>query len=187
MRLIKRELAKKLGVSERALTTWQNEGMPVLEHGRRGQPSYYDLARVIAWIRQTGRGLNMRAGAGPIDLEAIERELEPLPSTLSTEVLVRAVALARVDFLETARACLVDGPRKDDATHHLYLSEAFVSELQTRLRQLGGAAAEPIAEALDGLMRDGPRERPRTLSAAITEAREMVPRGWLPSPYPFDE
>lgn len=53
MRLSKRDLAAKLCVSERSLTAWQDAGMPVLEHGRRGQENAYDLVAVVRWIRQT--------------------------------------------------------------------------------------------------------------------------------------
>ena len=79
MRLNKRDLASKLGCSERALTTWQQQGLPVLEHGRRGQSNTYDVAAVLAWIKQTGAGLvhNARQGRTPINLEALERELTP--------------------------------------------------------------------------------------------------------------
>jgi hypothetical protein len=76
MRLNKSELARKLGCSERALSLWQKEGLPVLEHGRRGQPNVYDLAAVVAWIKMTGRGVmhSTRIDRGPIDLDALERE-----------------------------------------------------------------------------------------------------------------
>jgi hypothetical protein len=75
MRLNKAELAGKLRVSQRSLTTWQKEGLPVLEHGRRGQHNVYDLAAVVAWIKKTGRGLDLRMNAKPIDIPGLEREL----------------------------------------------------------------------------------------------------------------
>ena len=105
MRLNKADLAKKLGCSERALTIWQDEGLPVLEHGRRGQPNSYDLAAVVAWLKRTGRGLMHfpRGGRRPIDIGALERELaapspagkqaaEDLYGYLVTHLYLRAAA-----------------------------------------------------------------------------------------------
>lgn len=78
MRMIKRDLAKKLDVSERTLTSWQNEGMPVLEHGLRGQKNSYDLSAVVRWIRENGKAIHGRTGMPVVDLYALERELQAL-------------------------------------------------------------------------------------------------------------
>src|SRR5262245_45800851 len=75
MKLNKAQLATKLRCSERALSLWQQEGLPVLEHGRRGRPNFYDLGTVIAWLKRTARGITPRPGHRAIDIEALEREL----------------------------------------------------------------------------------------------------------------
>ena len=95
MRLIKRELAAKLNVSERSLTSWAREGMPVLEHGRRGAPSYYDLGAVLRWITQTRDPSKVR-----VNIVALERELGigTRPPAIGGAAVARAIALARVDF-----------------------------------------------------------------------------------------
>jgi len=97
MRLIKRELAAKLNVSERSLTSWAREGMPVLEHGRRGAPSYYDLAAVLRWITQTRDPSKVR-----VNIVALERELGigTRPPAIDARVIARAIAQARVVFFE---------------------------------------------------------------------------------------
>lgn len=79
MRLNKRELSDKLGVSEATLTAWQRAGMPVLEHGSRGKPGVYDLAAVCRWMRTTGYGSRAQDPRHQVDLEALERELLALP------------------------------------------------------------------------------------------------------------
>lgn len=46
----KRELSEILGISERSLTDWQKEGMPVVEFGEsRGQENTYDTEACIRW------------------------------------------------------------------------------------------------------------------------------------------
>jgi hypothetical protein len=76
MRLSKRQLAEKLGCSERSLTIWQARGLPVLEHGGRGRPSTYDLGAVVAWIKKTGAGLMRNTFRHPsIDIARLELEL----------------------------------------------------------------------------------------------------------------
>lgn len=46
----KKELAEILGVSEKTLTTWQKNGMPIEVQGGRGQSNTYDTEEVINWV-----------------------------------------------------------------------------------------------------------------------------------------
>lgn len=46
----KRELALILGVSERSLTEWQRNGLPIALDAGRGASNQYDTANVIAWM-----------------------------------------------------------------------------------------------------------------------------------------
>lgn len=55
--LTRRELAKAMGVVMQTVTKWEARGMPVLQRGRKGKPSYYDLAACEQWkaaIEQQG-------------------------------------------------------------------------------------------------------------------------------------
>lgn len=45
----KRDLAEILGISERSLTEWQHDGMPILVDGVRGEENKYDTEAVIKW------------------------------------------------------------------------------------------------------------------------------------------
>ena len=47
--LNKRELSEYLALSERTLTEWMNEGMPVCELGGPGHENRYDLGAVARW------------------------------------------------------------------------------------------------------------------------------------------
>lgn len=46
----KREIAEIVGVSERSLTDWQRDGLPVAYSGERGESNQYDTEQVIAWM-----------------------------------------------------------------------------------------------------------------------------------------
>lgn len=48
--LNKQRLSKILGKSERTLTEWQKEGMPIETQGERGQSNTYDTEKVIDWM-----------------------------------------------------------------------------------------------------------------------------------------
>lgn len=48
-RLTRRELAEAMGVVMMTVTKWEARGMPVLERGRPGKPSYYDLEACEQW------------------------------------------------------------------------------------------------------------------------------------------
>lgn len=46
----KAELAEILGKSERTLTTWQKNGLPIASDGERGSSNFYDVEEVIEWM-----------------------------------------------------------------------------------------------------------------------------------------
>lgn len=53
----KSELSEILGKSERTLTTWQKNGMPIAVDGGRGASNQYDTESVINWLinREIGK------------------------------------------------------------------------------------------------------------------------------------
>jgi phage terminase Nu1 subunit (DNA packaging protein) len=55
MLLNKTQLADFLGFSERSLTDWQDEGMPILRSGARGEANEYDSGAVILWMLERAR------------------------------------------------------------------------------------------------------------------------------------
>ncbi|MGH8396842.1 MAG: terminase small subunit [Gammaproteobacteria bacterium] len=50
MIVTKKKLADILGKTERALTEWQQAGMPIAHQGARGHENKYDTAKVIRWL-----------------------------------------------------------------------------------------------------------------------------------------
>ena len=48
----KAELSEIIGVSQRTLTTWQKNGMPIAMDGIRGTENLYDTAEIIDWMIQ---------------------------------------------------------------------------------------------------------------------------------------
>lgn len=65
-RLNKAQLAEFLGYSERTLTDWQAEGLPIAVIGARGQEHEYDTASVVAWIVQRAEA-RARSSENPKD------------------------------------------------------------------------------------------------------------------------
>lgn len=177
MRLNKKALAQKLKISERSLSTWQREGMPVLEHGRRGQPNTYDLAAVVRWIEKTGRGIDLRMGMEPIALDALKRELglESPPAQASPSAAPQPRELAFVDQMfrlagealdagtfeqiePAMRAALRRVPEKyrDLVMVHAKVMDRLIQEVHDELcrmdaedREAGGTGCPPAAEMSD--------------------------------------
>lgn len=52
MMVNKNQLAEIVGVSERTLTDYQQDGMPIASIGGRGMENQYDTAKVIEWLVQ---------------------------------------------------------------------------------------------------------------------------------------
>lgn len=55
MQVNKRTLADILGVSERTLTEWQSNGMPIEVNAGRGSSNEYDTIAVIQWMVERAR------------------------------------------------------------------------------------------------------------------------------------
>ena len=68
----KTDLAEILGVTERTLTDWQSEGMPIVMRGERGQANEYDTVAVIAWIE--ARKIAKARASSPRDQLDLARE-----------------------------------------------------------------------------------------------------------------
>jgi len=62
----KRKLAEILGRSERTLTTWIKQGMPVEISSTRGRAHQFDTAEVVSWMIQ--REISTLSDGGNLDL-----------------------------------------------------------------------------------------------------------------------
>ena len=66
----KRELAEIVGKSERTLTTWSKQGMPVEVASDRGKAHQFDTAKVIDWMIQNEINRMTLSDDGVYDLTA---------------------------------------------------------------------------------------------------------------------
>ncbi len=172
VRFNKKTLARKLKISERALSSWQQEGMPVLERGRRGQGNCYDLIQVLAWIRRTGRGVYGRRGQPGIDLVGLEREFGVLPVQTSARpgpdarAVARAIALARVAWVADLESWDFETSPRDfvDAVG------LFIGALS---QQLAAAGLPGIEAVLDEFCSDA--SWPDDLAQIVARCRSEVP------------
>lgn len=195
MRLNKRELSQKLGISESAITTWQRQGMPVLEHGSRGKPGVYDLAAVVRWMRQTGYGSRAQNPAYRVDLDALERELEarhsPAPAALPPFPDPRSIAAIE----EASGQCLVEAAAwmvklfKIEPRVAIHCAEIFVHEQCSAFESVHGFGTGPNFTRGDMVAANGDQaevaalaERVRARADAIEEDDLGVYEGFF-----FDE
>lgn len=100
----KRALASILGISERSLTAWQVEGMPVQLAGARGKGNRYSTKAVIDW--RIARELEKATARTPrdqvairqarlLDLEIAEREGDLIPRAEIRPAWIESTAAAR--------------------------------------------------------------------------------------------
>ena len=105
----KRELSEILGITERSLTEWQKEGLPVASFADlRGQANEYDTKAVIGWLiqrelqrlnREKPRDRLDRLKADAIELEIKERTGELAPAALFERAWADHITAARTEFL----------------------------------------------------------------------------------------
>lgn len=104
----KKQLSEILGVSERTLTDWQDQRMPVEYRGGRGSSNQYDTARVIEWMiqralagekQETARERRDRLEADMLELK-LAREAGLLVSTTEIEpIWQNAILAARTELM----------------------------------------------------------------------------------------
>lgn len=105
----KRQLSEILGVSERSLTEWQKEGLPVASYAdNRGQANEYESSAVIKWMMQREverlgkekpRDRLDRLKADAIELDIKERTGELAPTALFERAWGDHILAARTEFL----------------------------------------------------------------------------------------
>lgn len=110
----KAKLAAILGKSERALTEWQKEGMPIDKNGARGQSNLYNTAKVIEWMikRATdSTGEMERAKLRLIVAQATSAELD-VQEKQGTLITVDAMKLMWASVLGSFRARILSIPSR---------------------------------------------------------------------------
>lgn len=105
----KRQLSEILGVSERSLTEWQKEGLPVASYAdNRGQANEYESGDVIRWMiqrelerlnKEKPRDRLDRLKADAIELDIKERTGELAPAALFERAWSDHILAARTEFL----------------------------------------------------------------------------------------
>ena len=96
-------------MSERSLTEWQKEGLPVASYAdNRGQANQYDTTKVIAWyiarelasvMKEKPRDRLDRLKADEVELNIKERIGELAPAALFERIWDDHVIAARTEFL----------------------------------------------------------------------------------------
>jgi len=111
--LNKRELAEAIDVSERTLSEWQNEGMPIASLGGPGVDNSYDLAEVVRWacLREIGKRGIQSAFDRLNDIRAKREEIN-LRRDLGQVVFIPDIRPAIQRFVNDIMATLIGWPEK---------------------------------------------------------------------------
>ena len=97
----KRELAELFGISERTLTRYQHEGLPIARVGTRGVPNTYDTAEVHGWLVDRATcGASGSEGGEVLILDAERARLAKVQADTAELKLSRA----RGELVETEAA-----------------------------------------------------------------------------------
>jgi phage terminase Nu1 subunit (DNA packaging protein) len=111
--LNKRELAEAIDLSERTLTEWQSEGMPILALGGPGSENTYDLAEVVRWacLREIGKRGIQSAFDRLNDIRAKREEIN-LKRDLHQIVFIPDIRPAFQRYVNDIMATLIGLPEK---------------------------------------------------------------------------
>lgn len=145
------ELAELLDKSERTLTTWQKNGMPIEMEGRRGAGNKYNVAKVVEWlIRRETSKLTVSDDGTVHDYEAERARLthhQANKTELEAQVLkgklIPSETVERVqgDMVSAFRAKMLSLPTKtagkvQNLTELAEIEEALRQEVYESLTEL---------------------------------------------------
>jgi len=142
--LNKREIAEALDVSQRTLSEWQSEGMPIAAQGGAGADNSYDLAEVVRWacLREIGKRGITSAFDRLNDIRAKREEIN-LKRDLGQVVFVPDIRPAVQRYVNDIMATLIGMPEK----YAQQLEQApgvegkhqVLSDIATELREVMGS------------------------------------------------
>lgn len=203
MKVNKRRLAEILGTTERTLTEWQDQGLPIKVRGERGQDHEYDCPTVIAWMierevqkrsrAESQRDRLTRLQADAQELELLEKKRELLPAG-EIEPAWRHRVLTAAAFLAGQHSRLagilegtpgVEGKRKvlrEEFSQFLNRLGVDGERMQDEVAGLLGRVSD--AEAAAFLKRISSHEPPANAAGATAGAGPSGPSGPVGPPSP---
>ena len=152
----KHDLSEILGISERTLTEWQKDGLPIEYEGERGEANRYDTAKVIAWwiAREVGKVQAESPKDRLARLQADKVELD-IAKDLGKLIAVEDIEPAWIAMVTDARSFLRAQPER--LAHLLELSEGvdakrdlLVETLDEFLRKLSGYSLPAVEDDAGG-------------------------------------
>jgi terminase small subunit / prophage DNA-packing protein len=185
MRVNKRELSQIFGVTERALTLWQDEGMPIAVKGKRGTSNHYDTADVITWRVQTE--ISKATGEMPKDrlarVQADRVEID-IAEKLGRLIPVDEIAPLWSGYVAAARQYLRAEPAR--LAHILDITEGVEAKreklqavIDEFLNKLAGIGQELTEDDESDVSEGGGEDRPtpEADSGAVGRAIPVPERG----------
>jgi len=149
----KKELSDILGITERSLTTWQKNGLPIAVDGGRGAHNQYDTKDVIQWmIRREISKLTVNTDGTAHDYDEERSRLtfhQANKASLEEDVLrgllipSETVSSVWGDMISAFRAKILSVPTK---TAHLMLAVDKLSDAEDILKDIVFEALTELSE-----------------------------------------
>lgn len=155
MQVNKKQLAEVIGYSERALTDWQKEGMPMLYDAARGASNIYDTAQVIQWmIRRELDKFQLESPRDRLDRIRADREELALAKDLESVAPLHLIEAQWRDHILAARTELLTLPdilaSEIHALYHLDIDADLIrARIEAALQKLEHYDADDDIESLD--------------------------------------
>lgn len=147
----KKMLAEIVGVSERTLTEYQKQGMPILNDSGRGSENSYDTADVVKWL--IDKAVNGKSESARERLDRVKADREELALAKDLEQLVPAEEVEKklVSKVIATKSHFLSGMSKIKSELDAYydieidieLLNEHAREILTQLSKDAGNTAEP--------------------------------------------
>lgn len=156
MQVNKKQLAEIIGYSERALTDWQKEGMPMLYDAARGASNAYDTAQVIQWmVRRELDKFQLESPRDRLDRIRADREELALAKDLESVAPLHLIEAQWRDHILASRTELLTLPdilaSEIHALYHVDIdSDLIRARIEASLEKLEHYDADDDIESFDG-------------------------------------
>ena len=103
MRVNKKKLAEIFDVDVRTISTWQNQGLPLISGGGKGNEAIFDTGKAIEWFAQREADIENEKLRKEVDDMRVAAESDLQPGTIDYERYRLTKAQADAQELKNAR------------------------------------------------------------------------------------
>ncbi|EHJ8078752.1 TPA: terminase small subunit [Escherichia coli] len=171
MRVNKKKLAEIFDVDVRTISTWQNQGLPLISGGGKGNEAIFDTGKAIEWFAQREADIENEKLRKEVDDMRVAAESDLQPGTIDYERYRLTKAQADAQELKNER----DRGDVIDTEFCMYALSKLASQISSIMDSLPLTMQRSFPQMTPAML-DGLKKEVVRACNACTKLDENIPR-----------